>query len=290
VTDLGIITKGAPGRIRARVVDRRTGAPLPNTEVELWSRHRAEEEEQKGVRRQEGRVRTDTDGIADVPIRDAKPESVLVMARRGDDFAVSSLYGWALSSDTGQSVMGYVYTDRPVYRPGHTVHFRAILRTDASTGYQLPAVKEVRVQVQDSDGKQVYQHTLPVSAMGTLHGDFELPPSAALGYYGIEVHAGESNAGGGFNVEEYKKPEYEVKVTPSKKRVIQGEPVQATIEAKYYYGEPVANAKVKYVVHRSRYWLPWYMDEDEEQQPDQDDTWSNKEQQEEQSGTLDANG
>ena len=24
--------------------------------------------------------------------------------------------------------MGYIYTDRPVYRPGHTVHFKGVLR------------------------------------------------------------------------------------------------------------------------------------------------------------------
>ncbi len=58
--------------------------------------------------------------------------------------------------------------------------------------------------------------------------------------------------GGSFEVQEYKKPEYFVKVTPERNRVLQGESVKATIEARYYFGEPVANAKVKYVVHRAR--------------------------------------
>src|SRR5689334_7790038 len=155
-----------------------------------------------------------------------------------------------------------------------------------ATGYQIPTLKEVQASVQDSDGKQVFQKSLPVSGMGTVRGDFDLPASAALGYYGIEIHAGDTTTAGGFNVEEYKKPEYEVKVTTSKKRVVQGEPIQATIDARYYYGEPVANAKVKYVVHRSRYWPPWYLEEDEEQQPgDQDNAWTQKEEQDEQSGT-----
>ena len=290
ITDLGIIAKGSPGRVRARVVDRITGAPVANAPVVLWSTHSAEEEE--GKDREIARVRSNADGLAEAALQAGKPEGVLVMARRGDDFAVASLYGWALRNDAEQSVMGYVYSDRPVYRPGHTVHFRAILRNEMATGYQIPTVKEAQVQVQDSDGKQVYQKTLPVSGMGTLHGDFDLPASAGLGYYGIEIHAGEGNASGGFNVEEYKKPEYEVKVTPSKKRVVQGEAIQAVIEAKYYYGEPVANANVTYVVHRSRYWQPWYMDEDDEQQAsDQDDnSWSQKEEQDEQKGTLDAQG
>ena len=289
VTDLGIIVKGAPGRVRARVVDRITGAPRGERTGGAMVDARSEEAE---VRIAKSRAAQQCGWVAEGVIEESKPEGVLVMARRGDDFAVASLYGWTLRTDPDQSMMGYVYTDRPVYRPGHTVHFRAILRNELPIGFQIPTVKEVQVQVQDSDGKQVYQKMLPVSGMGTLHGDFELPASAALGYYGVEIHAGEMNVSGGFNVEEYKKPEYEVKVTPSKKRVVQGEPIQASIEAKYYYGEPVANAQVTYVVHRSRYWQPWYIDDDEEQQAsDQDDnSWSQKEEQDEQKATLDAQG
>ena len=199
-------------------------------------------------------MRSNADGMAEAVIEEPKPEGVLVMARRGDDFAVASLYGWTLRTDADQSMMGYVYTDRPVYRPGHTVHFRAILRNEMATGYQIPTVKEVQGRCRIPTASRCIRRRCRCPGMGTVHGDFDLPASAALGYYGIEIHAGEDTAGGGFNVEEYKKPEYEVRVTPSKKRVVQGEPIQATIDARYYFGEPVANAKVKYVVHRSRYW------------------------------------
>src|SRR5215467_6627095 len=37
VTDLGIIEKGSPGRVRARLVDRNSGAPVANAPVVLWS-------------------------------------------------------------------------------------------------------------------------------------------------------------------------------------------------------------------------------------------------------------
>ena len=60
-----------------------------------------------------------------------------------------------------------------------------------------------------------------------------------------------SDGGGSFYVEEYKKPEYQVTVKPPVARVLQGSPIQANIEARYFFGEPVAGAKVKYVVHTS---------------------------------------
>ena len=60
--------------------------------------------------------------------------------------------------------------------------------------------------------------------------------------------------GTSFSVQDYKKPEYAVKVTAQTPRVLQGQPIKATIDARYYFGEPVANAKVKWVVHTSPYY------------------------------------
>src|SRR5208337_1617501 len=103
-------------------------------------------------------------------------------------------------------------------------------------------------------------------------------------------------------VEDYKKPEYQVKVTAQTPRVLEGQPIKATIDARYYFGEPVANAKVKWVVHTSTY-RPMGRDEDDEQfaagggegeeggdaDVGNDDSYGG-DQETEQSGTLDADG
>jgi hypothetical protein len=54
-------------------------------------------------------------------------------------------------------------------------------------------------------------------------------------------------------VEEYKKPEFPVTVTPSKTQARLGEKVTAKIEAKYYFGAPVAQGTVSYKVFREDY-------------------------------------
>ena len=59
-------------------------------------------------------------------------------------------------------------------------------------------------------------------------------------------------------MEEYKKPEFEVKVSAPTEPVMLGETVTAKIEAKYNCGSPVVNAKVKYKVTRSSYRANWY--------------------------------
>jgi len=99
-------------------------------------------------------------------------------------------------------------------------------------------------------------------------------------------------------VEEYKKPEYQVTVKPTAQRVLQGDSIQAVIEARYFFGEPVSGAKVTYVVHTStHYW--WDQDEEDENgeeadadssDSDDSDYASDQAEQQEHQGVLDANG
>jgi uncharacterized protein YfaS (alpha-2-macroglobulin family) len=55
-----------------------------------------------------------------------------------------------------------------------------------------------------------------------------------------------------FRVEEYKKPEFEVKVEAPKEPVKLGDQIEATIQAKYYFGAPVTKGKAKIKVLRRR--------------------------------------
>ena len=121
------------------------------------------------------------------------------------------------------------------------------------------------MEIEDSEGNSLYRKELALTVNGTLAGEFTVPEKAPLGYYSVVIRTGRSQVQGGFHVEEYKKPEYEVRVTPETRRVLQGQPIRATVEAKYYFGEPVAGAKVTYVVHRSRYWHYFYGEEPEEE-------------------------
>jgi hypothetical protein len=280
VTELGIVTKSSPGRIVALVQHRVQGTPAAGCPVHFW------------VNKNEVAVTsTDEHGLSEAAIREDRPENALVLARQGDDFAVASLYSWYLSSDPGRYLTGYVYSDRPVYRPGHTVYFKGILRTQLGAEYRIPEGREFRVEIQDAEGKVVYQRAHSLSSRGTLAGEFILPETAALGYYAIVIHAGESTVHGGFHVEEYKKPEYEVRVAPETRRVLQGQPIQATIEAKYYYGEPVAGGRVTYAVHTFRHWHSLDADDEEPEDVEGEDGYDyGGEQVLEERGQLDANG
>jgi len=280
VSDVALITKAGKGRIVTLLLDRHSGEPVPHATVSI-----------EGRDKMVSSAETDANGFAVSPFDGKKTDDVRVVARNHDDYAVSTLTGYALGLDR-EDWKGYVYTDRPVYRPGHTVHFKAVLRAVAPGGYDMPSAKTVSVQIQDADQKPVYQKTLAVSAMGTVHDDLTLAAGAGLGDYSIEVRSGELSANGQFEVQEYKKPEYEVRVTPAKARVIQGEAMQATIDARYYFGEPVNGAKVEYAVYRERYWYPLWYDPDDGGMTPQGDSGDDDsgDQISNETGTLDADG
>ena len=286
VTEIAVITKAAPGRLMSFVVDRKTGDPIAGAQVQVWIDHK-----------EVAAKPTDAQGLLDTPIDAGKEASVAVLVTHGDQFTVNTPGSWNLGNDPNQNLRGYTYTDRPVYRPGDTVHFKSIVRAQAMSGYQIPSNRDLRLEMRDPQTYQpMWTQTVTLSDMGTAHWDYTIPADAKLGFYYLSMQSGETYVEGtSFSVEDYKKPEYQVKVTAQTPRVLQGQPIKATIDARYYFGEPVANAKVKWVVHTSQYW-PMGRDEDDDDNAQinegpgaEDDTYGG-EQQSENSGTLDADG
>ncbi|MDR3746776.1 MAG: alpha-2-macroglobulin family protein [Acidobacteriota bacterium] len=286
VTEIAIITKSAPGRLMSMVVDRRTGDAIPDILTRVW------------VDQQEvAAKRTDQNGLVDAAIDQAKPENVAVLATSADQFAVNTPGAWNLGNGPDATLKGYTYTDRPVYRPGDIVHFKTIVRSQLASGYAIPQERELRLELHDPQSYQtVWQQTVTLSNMGTANWDYAVPADGTLGMYYLEMRSGERYVEGiSFSVEDYKKPEYQVKVTAQPPRVLQGQPIKATIDARYYFGEPVSNAKVKWVVHTSNYWPLGRGDNDDEEAgppqegADEGDNYGG-DQESENSGVLDNDG
>ena len=137
-------------------------------------------------------------------------------------------------------------TDRPVYRPKQKVQYKFWInyaKYDVE-GPSAFAGQSFTVRVHDPKGEKVLETTLKLDDFGGAAGALALKEDAALGMYAIRIRQGNRSFGGGrFRVEEYKKPEFEVKIEAPKDPVQLGEKVTATIEAKYYFGAPVTEAK-----------------------------------------------
>ncbi len=157
----------------------------------------------------------------------------------------------------------FMMTDRPVYRPKQKVHYkfwanRAAYDVEGDSPY---AGQSVYVRVNNPKGEKVHEQTVKLDKFGGAGGELSLAADATLGVYHIAVRPSPNvgwHGGGNFRVEEYKKPEYEVKIEAPTDPVALGEKITATIEAKYFFGAPVTEATVKYKILRSEHDGRWY--------------------------------
>jgi len=154
----------------------------------------------------------------------------------------------------------YIYTDRPIYRPGHTVQFKAILRHDSDAVYTpVQAGQPVSVTLRDPRNNLVATQVLTTTHFGTVDGTFSLADEVSLGDYTLELLLGQNKHTQTFKVEAYRKPEFEVTIATAAPFYFVGDTFTATLQADYYFGQPVASAPASLKVYRRplSYWW-WY--------------------------------
>ncbi len=254
VSDVALVSKTAPGVILAFLADRFTGDPVAGCDVRLLA-------DQQPI----GSGRTAADGIVRVPVdHGLEADDVIAVAQCGTQPVASAPPTYTLRQPH-RELVGHVYTDRPVYRPGHTVHLKAVLRWREGQAIVPFDAAEAEVTVTDAGGDVLLRTRRQVDAFGALDASLTLPEGAALGQYTVAVNVEDARASGAFDVQEYRKPEYEVSVTPTRRFARQGETVDVVVRARYYFGQPVRHAAVALVVQEAPYYSPLrWVDEGEE--------------------------
>ncbi|MEZ4582828.1 MAG: MG2 domain-containing protein [Caldilineaceae bacterium] len=82
----------------------------------------------------------------------------------------------------------YLYTDRPIYRPGQTVHYNAIVRCHRRRVRSPPAADAaVTVTLYDARNNTVAAQSSTLDGLGAVHGAFALADEPPLGTYRLEL-------------------------------------------------------------------------------------------------------
>jgi uncharacterized protein YfaS (alpha-2-macroglobulin family) len=250
VTDLALISKRTASSALLWAVNISSGSPIPNTNISAWA-------EGKNIQS----ITANSDGIGHmtIPFRKWNQKKILFIARRGMDEAV-------IGSDINNyeemgSFTAAAYTDRPIYRPGQRIYYKAVIRKNINPGikYSVPSGQKVNVELRDPTGVRIMQQTQLCNAFGTIHGSANLSVEAPTGVYSLILTIGEEKHTHDVVIASYKKPEFEVTVTPEKKRYVRGDIINTSVKARYYFGTPVSGAKIKWSVYRN---APWDMDMD----------------------------
>lgn len=255
VIDRHVTLKMSADEALVWVTELRSGEPVTSTEVRLL--------DASATLMAAGT--TDADGLARIPIGDQDSlwdRAVAVVGQPGTPGFGVALNQWYEGAspwafDVQVQYGGfvpyqiYLHSDRPIYRPGQTVRFRGVLRSDDDARYTLTDLgRTVDVSLRDPDWEVVYTRTASLSELGSFSGEFNLSSEAKLGSYAMvaELEGVERRWELPFTVAAYRKPEFEVNVMPERGDVLNGEPLRALVEADYLFGGAVREAEVRWEV------------------------------------------
>jgi uncharacterized protein YfaS (alpha-2-macroglobulin family)/predicted DCC family thiol-disulfide oxidoreductase YuxK len=171
----------------------------------------------------------------------------------------------------------FFFTDRAIYRPSQTIHFKGILLnfknksdslnkniTDFQSNRHLrPEIvknQTLKVYFYDANQQKVSEVEVKTNEYGSFSGSFTAPVGGLNGEMTIQT---DILYGGNYSisVEEYKRPKFEVTFEPVKGSYKLGEKVKMEGKAKAYSGANIDNAQVKYrVVRKAKlpYWWWWW--------------------------------
>lgn len=287
VTKIALVTKSSPGQTLAFVTDLKTGQPVSGVPVSI-----DDNKTWKPV------ATTNADGVAQIKMPDEN-RKVLVLATLGGSNAVSAFYGRSSrgyddeeeGSDVSQDTTLFTYTDRPLYRPGDDVQFKGFARIRKGSDYTVPSGGKVICEVRNDSDDLLDRFPLDVSASGSFHGHFATEEDLSPGdyYFKFKGLGGEHQMHVGLSA--YRKPEFSVKVTWSKPHYILGDKLEAKVKCEYYFGGPVAGAKVSAWVTRNQVWSYYDDSDDEDYGSDEEGDYSGGgEYFQELEGVTDANG
>jgi hypothetical protein len=200
-------------------------------------------------------VRTDDGrfGCGSPDLRDIRSDDYRLLPHQIPDHLTSAAFG---------------HFDRPLHRPGQLLKYHFWIRRPG-TQEEPPryANRSIVLTISSPHGIPVHESTMTSDKWAGIDGEWQIPADASPGEYRMDLsalsHDGISYSGvpfeigsGSFRVEEYRKPEFDVRVAvrpgtadagPSvSDHFAAARAVHISVDARYFFGTPVADAAVHY--------------------------------------------
>ena len=252
-------------RILAWVTELGTGKPVQGAEVEFAPTSR--------------KFTSDGTGLVDLPLKTEVGH--YLVARRGTDSIIlphgrnywSRNNNWQ-ASEAKETTRWFVFDDRSMYKPGETVSIKGWIRRE-NTGIagdilkEIPEQRNIPYKVFGSRGNELSSGQIRTNSLGGFHLDFKIPKNANLGYARIQFEDKQNHS---FQIQEFRRPEFEVSTKTSAGPFMVGTRAKVTATAAYYAGGALQNAPVQWNAIASPsnfrppnrsdftfgFWTPWW--------------------------------
>ncbi len=252
LTDLVLLARQSEGDYQVTVRSGQSGDGVGGVAVSLYRY-----DWRKGHRRLEERT-TGDDGRVSFTVDPAARGSYFLLARRGDDAAILLQLGaHRRRPAAGERTAALLYTDRSVYRPQQTLLWKAVAYRGVSDEGRFRTAPETRLTVDllDANREVVASAEVETNAFGSASGEFAIPAGRLLGSWHLRASLGGSAA---VQVEEYKRPTFEVTIADPESTLRLNRPATLRGEVRYYFGLPVASGEVAWRVTREPIYPRWW--------------------------------
>ncbi|MDL2297035.1 hypothetical protein LJC68_03620 [Bacteroidales bacterium OttesenSCG-928-B11] len=141
-------------------------------------------------------------------------------------------------------------TDRSIYRPGQTIHYKGILYKSNGKKTKILPNRKIRYEISDPNYNST-DYEVKVNRYGSFSGEYILPEGAKrnnLSFSKRRWHSWRRYDGHSVRVEEYKRPQFEVIFEDPEKVYALGDTVEVTVKAIAFAGYPLADAEIRYHV------------------------------------------
>jgi uncharacterized protein YfaS (alpha-2-macroglobulin family) len=258
VSDLAMVMRNewGKGRVEGFVLKAKSGEPIANAVIKTWVRNN-----QGGGFFAGPETKTDQNGLFTVN-GEANRSYFVLASSDGQELATQNEYAnYNYPDNYRPYAHTVVFTDRSLYRPGQTVNFKGIcvLADTREDNYKVIPNRKVTVVFNDPNNKEIAKQEAVSNDFGSFSGSFTAPRDRLAGRMTILV-PGDGGGAAYVNVEEYKRPKFQVTVdVPKEAPKLAGE-VKMTGKATAYTGASINGAKVRYRVTREVRWPAWFYD------------------------------
>ena len=253
VSELSFISKNENnGMVDFYVLNRATGMPIPNARLTNYFRDYNYDTRQTDLKII-GTHQTDKDGFATIA-PDSKPRNFNVMLTKNQDTLINdgSFYVSNYSQQDQKRITTFLFSDRAIYRPGQTIYFKGIVVERTRKKSELKPNYNSEVTLKNVNGELISTLNETTNDYGSFQGSFVLPNSGLNGRYNLQTKGGNLS----IQVEEYKRPTFEVTLDTSKgvQKINKNVSVAGNVIA--FSGAQVSGAKITYRIQR-RTNFPW---------------------------------
>lgn len=258
VSDISFIKRVKnDGSVDVHVLSRTTGKPLSGVNAKVWYQkynYRRSKYDKITI----GNFTTDQDGFFTIePNKKSSYSRYLnFLFTKGNDSLTSSGSTYLYHSKQEKKIVlsTTIFTDRAIYRPGQIVYFKGIVLKSDGDKHDVIKKHTVPVTFYDVNYQKVSELKLTTNEYGTFSGSFTIPSGVLTGSFQISTPNGSKY----IQVEEYKRPKFEVEMLPFKGNYLLNDTLKVNGIAKAYAGSNITDAMVSYRVVRKPVWRGWW--------------------------------